>query len=516
MDYVIIQAGGRGTRLLPWTKNRPKAMVPVDNLPLMFHLFRKYPEKKFVIIGDYQFDVLRRYLETYAKIRYILIHAHGAGNAAGIKEALSYIPDDSPFLLIWSDLLLPEDLDIDALPPGCYVGVTNHNKCSWRYLGQRFEKTDTEKNGLAGCFLFGKKSTLSGLPDEGSFLRYLQGSGIPFKSMDMGSTKEIGTAEALNRAENREHRCRPYNRVTFNGDRVIKEGITQEAKVLIRREIDWYKTVSALGFKGIPRIYSFDPLTMEAVSGDNIFKARLDDAARKTVIDKVYSRLEELHHLREAAPDCFDIQEEYYQKTLRRLRGIRDVIPFADERIITINGVECRNIYFYPEILQEKVDRVKHGGEFGVIHGDCTFTNMLVDADLDIFFIDPRGYFGHSGITGDVYYDWAKVYYSLEGAFDQFNEKNFELDIGEEGVRYRIAPSGWEDLTQYFLDKIPDCDVYRVKLIHAVIWLSLASHCWEDYDSLCTAFYKGLYLLNTFDSSEGSVLCSEQRWFCPH
>ncbi len=46
MDYIIVQAGGKGTRLKHLTANKPKALVPVDNLPMLFHLFRKYPGQK--------------------------------------------------------------------------------------------------------------------------------------------------------------------------------------------------------------------------------------------------------------------------------------------------------------------------------------------------------------------------------------------------------------------------------------------------------------------------------------
>ena len=34
------------------TRNKPKALVPVNNLPMILHLFRKYPDKKFIIIGN--------------------------------------------------------------------------------------------------------------------------------------------------------------------------------------------------------------------------------------------------------------------------------------------------------------------------------------------------------------------------------------------------------------------------------------------------------------------------------
>ena len=61
-DYIIVQAGGKGTRMKRLTANKPKALVPVDNLPMIFHLFKKYPDKKYIVIGDYKYDVLKNYL----------------------------------------------------------------------------------------------------------------------------------------------------------------------------------------------------------------------------------------------------------------------------------------------------------------------------------------------------------------------------------------------------------------------------------------------------------------------
>ncbi len=65
LNYVIVQAGGKGSRMERLTRNKPKALVPVNNLPMIFHLFKKFPDKKFIIIGDYKFDVLKRYLHTF-------------------------------------------------------------------------------------------------------------------------------------------------------------------------------------------------------------------------------------------------------------------------------------------------------------------------------------------------------------------------------------------------------------------------------------------------------------------
>lgn len=500
IEYIIVQAGGKGTRLFPMTQNRPKSLVPVNNKPILFHLFEQFPKQKFIIIGDYKFDVLARYLEVFSPVDYILVHASGEGNASGIKKALSFIPDNCGLMLIWSDVLLDSPLDFNVLEKDCYIGLTNDFPCSWNFKRGKLKKEMSSEDGVAGCFLFKDKSVLNSIPENGSFTKFICDESIPFKKLYLKGAQEVGTIQALNKVDSKENRCRPYNRITVKDDTVVKEGLTSEAQKLINREIEWYKAVAEKGFKGIPKIYSLSPLTMERIHGENIFRITLSNDEKKNVIDRLFEHLDEMHHIRTTAPNYFDMEEDYYTKTIKRIRSIQDVIPLSHAPKIKINGLYCQNILYNPEFLREKVNQILSPSEFGIIHGDCTLTNTLIDNNGNIYFIDARGYFGHTSLIGDVYYDWAKVYYSIQGAFDQFNVKNFELKISENEINYTIAPSGWEDFTDYFLNKIPNCDLYRIKLIHAIIWLSLASHCWEDYDSLCLAFYNGLYLLNTLNS----------------
>ena len=108
--------------------------------------------------------------------------------------------------------------------------------------------------------------------------------------------------------------------------------------------------------------------------------------------------------------------------------------------------------------------------------------------------IDPRGYFGFTECYGDIRYDWAKLYYSIAGNYDQFNLKNFRLEIGEKEVSLQIDSNYWEDMEHDFFE-MTGADEYEIKLLHAVIWLSLTTYAWQDYDSICGAFYNGLYYL---------------------
>ena len=87
MDYIIVQAGGKGTRLKYLTENKPKALVPVDNLPMLFYLFRKYPDKRFIIIADYKKDVMREYLDVFADVKYNIVDASGTGTSSGVIYA---------------------------------------------------------------------------------------------------------------------------------------------------------------------------------------------------------------------------------------------------------------------------------------------------------------------------------------------------------------------------------------------------------------------------------------------
>ena len=109
-------------------------------------------------------------------------------------------------------------------------------------------------------------------------------------------------------------------------------------------------------------------------------------------------------------------------------------------------------------------------------------------------FIDPRGYFGFTELYGDVRYDWAKLYYSIAGNYDRFNLKDFRLGIGADGVTLEIASNHWEDMEQDFFT-LTGADPMEIKLLHAIIWLSLTTYAWQDYDSVCGAFYNGLYYL---------------------
>jgi len=495
---IIIQAGGKGTRLGYLTENKPKCLVPVKNRPMIFHLFNKYPDNEFIIIGDTKYDVLDRYLKNFAPVNYKLIKATGTGNICGIKEALNYVKENEKFLLIWSDLILSDVFKPEKLPDGNYVGILEGSECSWSFQNGVLDKVASDKFGVAGCFLFKNKSAFDDIPDSGSFTTYLKNkseNGLKLNAMQMLNCVEVGTLDAVKKFKDSENRCRPYNKMEFTSDKVIKTGLTEEGKKLIDREIVWYKKMVEYGFNSIPKIYNYDPLTMEKIDGTNIFQADLTDEQKEIVTDNLIKSVNKMHSFETAPVDKEDLIQEYYTKTIDRLESIKNVIPYADRDYITINGVMYKNPLYFKKQFKEAVEEKLLKTTFCPIHGDCTLTNTMIDKNQNIYFIDARGYFGKQKVFGDIRYDWAKLYYSMSGNFDRFNIKDFELHISSSDVNYKINSNGWEKLTGKVLENMQDCKVEDIKFIHAIIWLSLASHCWEDYDSMCLAFYNGVALI---------------------
>lgn len=498
---IIIQAGGKGTRLEYLTTNRPKCLVPINNRPMIFHLFNKYPKSEFIIIGDYKFDVLKRYLQVFAKdIDYKLLKASGTGNICGIKEALKYVNEDEKFLLIWSDLILSDNFKPETLADGNYVGILKGSLCSWSFQNGKLDKIASDQYGVAGCFLFENKKRFADIPETGSFTTWLKESGMKLLPMTMEGCPEVGTLEAIAKFKDTENRCRPYNKMEFTENKVIKTGLTEEGKKLIDREIVWYKKMVEYGFSSIPKIYSFEPLTMEKINGTNIFQAELSQDQKAKITDNLINSVNKMHSYEQKSADKEDLLKEYYTKTIDRLNSIKEAIPFANEEYININGKKCKNPIIFKDDFKKSVEEKLMDTVFCPIHGDCTLTNTMVDNNNNIYFIDARGYFGKQEVLGDIRYDWAKLYYSMSGNFDRFNVKDFSLKIDEESdaVNYEISSNGWEAMTDKVLKNMQNCKIDDIKFIHAIIWLSLASHCWEDYDSMCLAFYNGTYLIREY------------------
>lgn len=115
MMKAVILAGGRGTRLRPFTDRWPKPMLPIGNQPILAYLLNllKYHNFTEVIITvQYMADSIQAYFDDGSHLGMSIHYAleqTPLGTAGSVKNAESYL-DDEAFLVISGDILTNVDL----------------------------------------------------------------------------------------------------------------------------------------------------------------------------------------------------------------------------------------------------------------------------------------------------------------------------------------------------------------------------------------------------------------------
>ena len=72
--YVVILAGGKGTRLSEYTHSIPKPMVKIGGKPIIEHIvnhFRYYGYEKILIAGGYKYKIIEKHFSKQKNIRVI-------------------------------------------------------------------------------------------------------------------------------------------------------------------------------------------------------------------------------------------------------------------------------------------------------------------------------------------------------------------------------------------------------------------------------------------------------------
>ena len=126
-------------------------------MPIIFYAFQKFKDAEFTIIADYKTDVLEKYLNAFgSQYNFKIVKANKKGTISGIKEAISDYDENEPFMIMWCDLILSENFEMPSTK-GNYIGISKDFECRWSYLDDKFVKTPSKENGVAGLFIFENK-----------------------------------------------------------------------------------------------------------------------------------------------------------------------------------------------------------------------------------------------------------------------------------------------------------------------------------------------------------------------
>lgn len=104
---VIIMAGGKGTRLYPFTKILPKPLIPIGDIPIMERIinhFRDYGVRTFLVTVNYKKSMIKSYFSDLTE-----------------DYELSYIEEEQPLGTAGSLHLIEEKFDRPLIVSNCDI-----------------------------------------------------------------------------------------------------------------------------------------------------------------------------------------------------------------------------------------------------------------------------------------------------------------------------------------------------------------------------------------------------------
>lgn len=491
VKYLIVQAGGLGTRMGDLTANKPKCLLPFQGTTIIQNIIRVFHDKNIIIIADYLSDVLKTYLKSFETAKnFRIVVTNESGTAAGLKTAAQSIPGDQPFVVCWSDLWFDEQPTY-AFDGELLLGLTHDFHCRWRYHNGRFVSVVTRDRGVAGFYVFKNSQRFEQLTTDQSFVRgFLSKKFGSYETsvFDLTNVRDLGTRERYLDQLNTTSRF--FNSVLINADTVTKTCVVPEYQNLIDDEIRWYNFIQNKAVRA-PKILDSSKLTISRIFGDHAYNIQEN---REKLLKNHCDTLSQLHSIGTAPAVTEDCVSVYAAKIVQRVRTVKSLIANFTSEWFTINGRPCKNpLHNLNELYNLAYQAVPE--KFTVIHGDPTFSNTLVDKNLDVWLIDPRGSFGNTKIFGDPKYDWAKLYYSAVGNYDSINRKQFSVKIRGHNVELNIQSQEYEHLADEILHR-SQMSQSMMNFIHAGLWLSLSGYVREDVDAVLYSFFRGVELWN--------------------
>ncbi len=112
INQAVILAGGKGKRLLPLTKNLPKPMAPVNNVPFLSYLIyslQKKGIKKILLLVGYKSKVITKFYYKNKSIP-VKFNFSSVYSDTGKRVLDAYRLLDKEFLLLYGDNFWSPDL----------------------------------------------------------------------------------------------------------------------------------------------------------------------------------------------------------------------------------------------------------------------------------------------------------------------------------------------------------------------------------------------------------------------
>ena len=498
----------------------PTGMFPLNGKPMFSHLVAKYVGKV-----DATYTVLyekKEKVEEYIKAKRLPIlveHLSTLGDlgntvAYGLAAILRDHPDTTQVYINFADTLIGDELPIcegDFLYDA--QQDLDHEWTWYRetdgHITDIFDKADIragKKKDKSFQYIF---VGMFGIVHPKEFLALLEKNKDvvemdsfyaalvaytkkhPIRCIHAQNWFDVGHNEMYSKVQTKVA-ARVFNSISIDDARGILTKTSNNREKLVN-EIRWYLRMPGDLQYLLPRIYDYSldfsaPYVKMEYYGyhtlhESLLFGDLTEKRWRNIFQKLLLATQDMQSFRIVGRDdeCIDaVHSIYLDKTFERLEKLREnslFLPFFLEPIY-INGKKHRSLNEILNLLPNSIETLLSRGaenRFSIIHGDLCFANILVEDTCNFMrLIDPRGKFGSFDIYGDRYYEYAKLFHTLEGHYDYIIEDMFEIMVNDTSITYHISSIDtvpWKIFCEVFQDYIQD--EQAIRMVEATLFLSM-------------------------------------------
>jgi beta-phosphoglucomutase-like phosphatase (HAD superfamily) len=509
IDYVVISASGKGTRLMPLTKDIPKLLVNVDNLNILNKIVNYWGNytDKFVIIIDSKYNEIVDFYLKISNIQYEIINVDcndGQENSYTLNKALNHSNfTNKKILITWCDIYPDSVLSKDLFDDENII-FTYKNYGRYDAIDNKIIKKS--HGNIIGIYYFSSFQHITIFePKQDICDCYKQNFG-DFITHEIENLTDIGDYQKLCyylNIKKQNYNTRYFNELIDLSDNILEKRSTcGYGNGIISQEMSFYKYHS---LDNIPEIveFGYDFFKMKKITNSkNLIEKfnNTDIEGQKLLLKDIITELEKINNVEKINISktnlLEDVKIEFYDKVLQRIDNIKQLLSYF-KHIKSVNNIKIK--YDHNHIIDEiykniKTYLIENEITYNTIHGDPHMSNILIDDNNKIWFIDPRGYFGNTKLFGLKEYDIGKIVYSLSG-FDEINNSDNHFFIIDE--KNNIDTNITNNIDNY----LPLFDKYDKKLlINMTIlhWFGLTDYSKNNIHKCISSYYYGIYLYHLY------------------
>lgn len=506
IDYIVISASGKGTRLLPITKDIPKLLVNVDNLNVLnkiINYWGKYSNKFIVIIDSKYNEIVDFYLKL-SNIQYEIINVNcnnSEENSYTLNKALNNKKyTNKKILITWCDIypnsIIPEEMFTDKNIIFTYKNCGRYNAFNNKIIKKSY-------GNIIGIYYFGCFNHINNFEPYMDICDCYKTNFGDFITYEIENLTDIGDYQKLhyyinNKKQN--YSTRYFNTIIDLPDNILEKRSTcSYGNRVITNEMLFYKYNS---LDNMPEIieFGYDYFKMKKLLNvKNVIDVfnNSDIEFQNFILKNILREIKKIHNLEKIEVNkCIlleDIKIEFYDKVLHRVNNIQQLLSYF-HNINSVNNIciKYNHEYIIDKLYKKiKIYILENKIDYNTIHGDPHMSNILIDGNDKLFFIDPRGYFGNTKLFGLKEYDISKIIYSLSG-FDQINNDNHFFIIKKSNIDTNINNN-----IDYYLHLF-DYDKDMLISMTILHWFGLTEYSKNNIHKCISSYYYGIYLYHLY------------------